>query len=1512
MAGFPVAFQPNAFQNNAFQTGIGWVYDADVPANRARRAYQAVNLDVIPSPIALITAAIGWVPELSRPYRSPLPQAGLVEVEPAPRSGRVGYEAEIPRPFRVSWLQAGSVEVEPFIVSGRSGYEAELPRLFRAPWLQAGSVEVEPFIVSGHSGYEAELPRLFRASWLQAGSVEVEPFIVSGRSGYEAELPRPFRAPWLQAGLFETWSTVVTIVRDGYEAELPRLFRIPWSRAGLVEVESYLVSGRGGFEAILPRLYRAPLPQASLVEVQPFTISGRGGYEAELPRLFRAPWLQAGLVEVEPCVVSGRGGYEAEMPRPFRAPWPQASLVEVRPVVISGRAGFEAEIPRSFRAAPPQAGLVEVDPTINAGFFGWENQLVLPRRLQSAVVHIEEWIEAIIVEGDWGFEAVLPRPYRGPLPQAGLVEVQPFSISGRGGYDTELPRPFRAPWPQAGLVEVAPKVISGRGGYEATMPSLFRAAWPQASLVEVEPALKISGSYGWDASSSLLQFKSHLPILVDSPFHDTAIHYGFDAELPRAYRAAYAQAKIDDWVPMLVCPTVSALQAYGSLTRTNVTTTILPFSTPAPAFILLGIVTKRLSGTSPILVTFVGGDASGLTWKKLAGGPIGVTDFTVEYWGAFASNAIPFDSVDVITNDRGDTSVAFIALAGVNAMPAGSVIGPTTVANNLHVVFPSTSPRSMLFAAGVSSLGSSDSLTPGLNTTIYEQPDAAQFVRSTNPTLGGMLTLSTSGYEDPTTIYYLGIEILAIPCYLSGLYGWDSVIAQKAPAGHRPLEILDVELAVSTPVVFAGFEQALPPSWRSVPTQAGLVAVWPPILVGPNGWDQFLPLPHRAVFAPPAPFETWPEAIIVEGVWGFEQALPPLWKPVLPQAGRVAVWPSVLVGSSGWDQSLPLPHRAAFAPPAPFEAWPEAIIVEGVWGFEQALPSLWKPVPKQAGLVEVWPADLSGRYGWEQSLPAPFRASFIPHSMFEAWPEALVVEGTWGFDESLPLPWRAAPLRAGLVDVWPAAFTSTYGFEQSLPGPFRASFVPPAPAEAWPASTANEGVFGFDSTASKLFKYVYTSPQTSDPTPSTFAAWGWELSLSAPTRTPSADFRLIEVFPTLIKPWPTDLLDMNRLWQAVRRDVSVDTLAALFSESLDGWENLSPTPRQIARRAFLDEVFPSTVEVAPWEQDLPSQLVARFKFAQPTLIDVFPSSPSTSLFPWDTDISTLQAKAGRQIITFDDWWAPIVQPNPLLPGGGYKPASIFERRNEDRDFINRVEQTIEAIDGELLSLREESQRDEPEDDSTADYKVAEPDVLPPGWYSGKDKPKRPEREQVRHVHYNFAADLDFGVRRRIVGILDRAEHRNVDIFGSDAFLTSETARINGQLVVQGTNAWILKVAGEARLELAKEALAEGFKLVSFDDTSLSFIHRPTYPWKQLYLGAGLGATLMGAGVGLGYLIWGRSSIQRSPTNQIVTLQPKKIVTPKPKKVITSSKPAKQIKEPSKPATPSKPAKPAKK
>ena len=66
---------------------------------------------------------------------------------------------------------------------------------------------------------------------------------------------------------------------------------------------------------------------------------------------------------------------------------------------------------------------------------------------------------------------------------------------------------------------------------------------------------------------------------------------------------------------------------------------------------------------------------------------------------------------------------------------------------------------------------------------------------------------------------------------------------------------------------------------------------------------------------------------------------------------------------------------------------------------------------------------------------------------------------------------------------------------------------------------------------------------------------------------------------------------------------------------------------------------------------------------------------------------------------------------------------------------------------------------------------------------------------------------------------------------------------------QGTHAWVLELDTRERLAIAREAMAEGFKLVSFDDTSLSFIYRPSFPWKAVLSGAArTGAGILGAGI----------------------------------------------------------------
>jgi hypothetical protein len=238
-------------------------------------------------------------------------------------------------------------------------------------------------------------------------------------------------------------------------------------------------------------------------------------------------------------------------------------------------------------------------------------------------------------------------------------------------------------------------------------------------------------------------------------------------------------------------------------------------------------------------------------------------------------------------------------------------------------------------------------------------------------------------------------------------------------------------------------------------------------------------------------------------------------------------------------------------------------------------------------------------------------------------------------------------------------------------------------------------------------------------------------------------------------------------------------------------------------------------------------------------------------------------------LSFDDWWPGIVPANRVLPGGGYKPwyGWGYPEIYEDDDLRERLERNLYEIDEQLAALAAE------EEEERRGTRIIVPELLPPGWQDDeqgdwrrearenrqrREEGRRQQQDPFRHVHYNFASDLDFGVRRRIIGILDRAEHRRVNIFGSEAFRTRENALVKGRFVEQGTNAWVIRLDAKARLEIAREAVAEGFKLLSFDDTSLSFIHRQTFPWKPVLWGAAAGSTIMGAGIFTGWLIWGRN------------------------------------------------------
>jgi hypothetical protein len=449
-----------------------------------------------------------------------------------------------------------------------------------------------------------------------------------------------------------------------------------------------------------------------------------------------------------------------------------------------------------------------------------------------------------------------------------------------------------------------------------------------------------------------------------------------------------------------------------------------------------------------------------------------------------------------------------------------------------------------------------------------------------------------------------------------------------------------------------------------------------------------------------------------------------------------------------------------------------------------------------------------------------------------------VLQGFAGFESILPPQYQIPILRALNLDVFPSVLQGFAGFDTYSPPQYR---IPPLQAfnlDVLPGVVF--GVSGFETHVPPQYRIPWTVPLNLDVFPSIIVGHGWESALPPQYKIPRGKdnnfdysaFRMLGPWgflPKIPRPRATPVIKV-------------------------GYEDVLPAPSQV-----------STMYVGP---SLPPQY--QIPYLRALNLDVLPEIQLQVIYPYTPEATETFAKTPHGILVPpDDWWPPIAPPaSPLLPGG-YKPSSIYEDRYTDWDFVNRVEATMAAIDEELLALV-----DEPTTDESAGQKIIVPDIQPSDWRSGREEWAREEgsstrrvfdpTEKVRHVHYNFASDLDFGVRRRILGILDRAEHRGVDIFGSEAFRTAETARVRGQLVTQGTHAWVLKLDTKARVALAKEAIAEGFRLVSFDDTSLSFIHRPTYPWKPLLVGAAAGAGLMGAGVYTGYLIWGRHAWVADP------------------------------------------------
>jgi hypothetical protein len=551
----------------------------------------------------------------------------------------------------------------------------------------------------------------------------------------------------------------------------------------------------------------------------------------------------------------------------------------------------------------------------------------------------------------------------------------------------------------------------------------------------------------------------------------------------------------------------------------------------------------------------------------------------------------------------------------------------------------------------------------------------------------------------------------------------------------------------------------------------------------------------------------WPQATthdafpfeIVPFDWGWEPVLTPQYRAPWPQATNPDVLPSVLTGTWGWDPVLPSLFKAPWPQATTHDAFPFEIVPFD-WGWEPVLPPQYHAPWPQASNPDVLPSVLTGTWGWDPTLPRPSSAPYPRASIVEVFPNEIVAFG-WGWEHVLTPQYRPWP-QATNPDVLPSVLTGTWGWDPILPRPFKAP---------WPQATIND-VF---------------------PTMRMMAYWGWETISSSPFQPQRIQASNADTFPPMIL----------GLW---------------------GFEPIVPLPSKIARsrEAWIDALPKILSGTWGWEAS-PSRHVM-IPSANLPFDDIFPRPSTILIYPWVPDFFPCQAPQIRHPSSgLDDWWPSLpYRPYP----GAYKPWYGWDDiYYEDDDLRQRLEREISRLDQELDALALEElealEDEEREARHSRDRHVITPEVLPPGWRRDKQQGDRwtepgvQDPDLFRHVHYNFSSDLDLGIRRRIVGILIRAERREARIYGSEAFKTSETALVRGRVIEQGTHAWIVKLSKEERLAIAREAVREGFKLISFDATSLSFIHEMPFPWKPLLIG-------VGAGLFAGWLIWERNPKKR--------------------------------------------------
>jgi hypothetical protein len=534
--------------------------------------------------------------------------------------------------------------------------------------------------------------------------------------------------------------------------------------------------------------------------------------------------------------------------------------------------------------------------------------------------------------------------------------------------------------------------------------------------------------------------------------------------------------------------------------------------------------------------------------------------------------------------------------------------------------------------------------------------------------------------------------------------------------------------------------------------------------------------------------------------------------------------------------------------------------------------------------LDVLPALLRGFTGWEPSPASQYRIPGLAALNLDVLPALL--RGFTGWEPSPASQYRIPGLAALNLDVLPALLQGFAGWEPSSASQYQ---IPRLAALNLDVFTAAIEGRGWESIIPPQYKIPRPRANNLDVFAAAIEGRGWESIIPPQYKIPRPRANNLDVFAAAIegRGWESIIPPQYKIPRP--RAFNLDLGFSAFRQ-LVPWGFLPETPRPYqvpVIKVGYEDLFPEPANTTHIEVEpaLPPQY--KIPPLQALNLDVLPNVQLQVIYPYSPDIPDVALRFLHPLwIPSDDFWPGlIVPPTPsrLGVGGG-------EYVCETEEDINRrecLEKTIQAIDGELAELERKSRHD--------GLKIVEPEIMPSDWQSGDDdrgywydprdprtygRPVRPRQEDrtgrghARQVHYNFASDLDFGVRRRIIGILDRAEHRGARIFGSDAFVTRREAKVHGTLVVPGTNAWVLQLDPEERLAVAREAVAEGFRLVSYDDTSLSFIHRPTYPWKTLLLGAASGAAIMGAGIYTGYLIWGR-------TTRLLPAEQQKAILPNP-------------------------------